>query len=126
MSSRAIRLLTVDDQPLFRDAARALVASTPGFELVGEATDGDGAIRLARDIDPDMVIVDVRMDGMDGIETARMLTDEDPTRVVVLASSADVAELSALARTSGAAAIVRKHWLSPRLLRGLWVAHRRR
>jgi DNA-binding NarL/FixJ family response regulator len=126
MSTRAIRLLTVDDQPLFRDTARELVASTPGFELVGEATDGHGAIRLARDVDPDMVIVDVRMDGMDGIDTARALTDEDPTRVVVLASSADVRELSALARTSGAAALVRKHWLTPRLLRGLWVAHRRR
>lgn len=126
MSTRAIRLLTVDDQPLFRDAARALVESTPGFELVGEATDGDGAIRMARDVHPDMVIVDVRMDGMDGIDTARVLTDEDPMRVVVLASSADVRELSALARASGAAALVRKHWLTPRLLRGLWVAHRRR
>jgi two-component system, NarL family, invasion response regulator UvrY len=125
MSTRTIRLLTVDDQPFFHDAARALVASTPGFELVGEASDGDGAIRLARDVHPDMVIVDVRMDGMDGIETARVLTHEDPTRVVVLASSAEVTELSALAQAAGAAALVRKHWLTPRLLRGLWVAHRR-
>jgi CheY-like chemotaxis protein len=73
-----------------------------------------------------MVIVDVRMAGRDGIETARALTRNDPTQVVVLVSSADVREFSALARGAGAAALLRKHWLTPRLLRGLWVAHRRR
>lgn len=123
---RTIRLLTVDDQELFREAARAVVASIPDFEVVAEAADGDSAIRIARDVDPDMVIVDVRMAGRDGIETARALTSDDPTRVVVLVSSADVREISALARGAGAAALLRKHWLTPRLLRGLWVAHRRR
>ena len=122
----AVRLLTVDDQPLFREATRAVVAQTPDFELVGEAADGQAAIRVAREVDPDMVIVDVRMAGMDGIETTRALTAEDPTRLVVLVSSADVRELSALARATGAVALLRKHWLTPRLLRGLWVAHRRR
>ena len=123
---RTITLLTVDDQDLFREAARAVAASTPDFEVVAEAADGDAAIRIAREVDPDMVIVDVRMAGRDGIDTARALTDEDPTRVVVLVSSADVRELSALAEAAGAAALLRKHWLTPRLLRGLWVAHRRR
>jgi DNA-binding NarL/FixJ family response regulator len=123
---RTIRLLTVDDQVLFREATRAVVALMPDFEVVGEASDGDEAIRLAREVDPDMVIVDVRMIGRDGIDTARALTEEDPTRVVVLVSSADVRQLSALARAAGAAALLRKHWLTPRLLRGLWVAHRRR
>ena len=86
----AVRLLTVDDQPLFREATRAVVAQTPDFELVGEAADGQAAIRVAREVDPDMVIVDVRMAGMDGIESTRALTAEDPTRLVVLVSSADV------------------------------------
>lgn len=122
----AVRLLTVDDQPLFREAARAVVAHTPDFELVGEAADGQAAIRVAREVDPDMVIVDVRMAGLDGIETARALTAEDPTRLVVLVSSGDVRELSALASAVGADALLCKHWLTPRLLRGLWVAHRRR
>ena len=123
---RIIRVLTVDDQGLFREAARAVAARTPGFEVVAEAADGDAAIRIAREVDPDMVIVDVRMAGRDGIDTARALTEEDPSRLVVLVSSADVRELSALARVAGAAALLRKHWLTPRLLRGLWVAHRRR
>jgi len=121
-----VRIITVDDQPLFREAARAIVALTPGFEVVGESADGASAIEVARRVDPDMVIVDVRMDGMDGIDTTRQLKRDDATRVVVLVSSADVRELTALAESCGAAAIVRKHWLNPHMLRGLWVAHRRR
>jgi DNA-binding NarL/FixJ family response regulator len=123
---QTIRVVTVDDQRPFRDAARALVGGTPGFELVGESEDGEGALRLVHDADPDMVLVDVRMPGMDGIEVAGRLAAEDPTRVIVLVSSADLRPLSGLAWSSGAAALVRKHWLTPHLLRGLWAAHRRR
>jgi DNA-binding NarL/FixJ family response regulator len=123
-TKRPVRILTVDDQPYFREAARAVIERTPGFEVVGESSDGAAAIRLARDVDPDMVLVDVRMAGLDGIDTARRLTAEDPTRVVVLASSADVRGVAD--ESCGAAAVVRKHWLSPRMLRGLWIVHRRR
>jgi len=123
---RPVRILTVDDQAAFRCAAETLVAATPGFEIAAESPDGESALRIAREVDPDMVLVDVRMRGMDGIETARLLTREDRTRLVVLVSSADVRELSELAQRAGAAAILRKHWLSPRMLRGLWIALRRR
>ena len=102
-----------------------MAARTPGFEVVAKPRTGDAAIRIAREVDPDMVIVDVRMAGRDGIDTTRALTDEDPDRLVVLVSSADVHEPPALARVAGAAALLRKHWLTPRLLRGLWIAHRR-
>ena len=121
-----IRIMTVDDQPIFREVARALVDRLPGFEVVAESADADGALRAAPDADPDMVLVDVRMRGKDGIEAARELTAQDPSRVIVLVSSADVRDFSVLAESSGAAALVHKHWLSPALLRGLWVAHRRR
>jgi DNA-binding NarL/FixJ family response regulator len=121
-----IRVVTVDDQAVFREAARAIIDSTPRFELVGEAEDGETALDLVREADPDVVLLDVRLPGMDGIEVSRRLTAEDPGRLVVLVSSADQRELSALARSCGAAALLRKHWLTPRLLRGLWVAHRRR
>ena len=123
---RPVRILTVDDQAAFRNAAETLVAATPGFEIAAESADGESAIALAREVDPDMVLLDVRMHGMDGIETARRLTSEDPTRLVVLVSSADVRDLSSLAQHADVAAILRKHWLSPRLLRGLWIALRRR
>jgi DNA-binding NarL/FixJ family response regulator len=121
-----VRVLAVDDQAAFRDAALEMVERTPGFELAGASADGESAVRLARELDPDLVLLDIRMDGMDGIETARRITAESPGRVVVLVSSADVRELADLAGRSGATAILRKHWLSPRLLRGLWVALRRR
>jgi DNA-binding NarL/FixJ family response regulator len=125
-SARSTRVVTVDDQALFLDAARAIVAGVPGFELAGETTDGAAALGLVRDVDPDIVLVDVRMNGLDGIEVAERLRQEDPTRVVVLVSSADPRELTGLARSCGAAALLRKQWLTPRLLRGLWIAHRRR
>lgn len=118
--------MTIDDQPAFRMAAQAIIASTPGFELVGESADGESALRLIGEADPDLVLVDVRMPGIDGIEVATRVLADDPTRVVVLASTLLPSSLSSCARRSGAAAVVRKHWLTPRLLRGLWVAHRRR
>jgi DNA-binding NarL/FixJ family response regulator len=124
--TRPVRIITVDAQPFFREAARAIVSRITGFEIVGESASGEAAIPLSRELDPDMVLLDVRMTGLDGIETARRLSAEDPTRVVVLVSSADVDELSSLAEGCGAAAIVSKQWLNPLLLRGLWMALRRR
>jgi DNA-binding NarL/FixJ family response regulator len=121
-----VRIVTVDDQPIFRTAAQAIIDSTPGFELVGESADGESALELVGETDPDLVLVDVRMPGIDGIELAARLFAEDPTRVVVLASTLDPVSLSRFARACGAAAVVSKHWLTPRLLHGLWVAHRRR
>jgi DNA-binding NarL/FixJ family response regulator len=123
---REIRVVTVDDQPVFRDAARAIIEHTPQFALVGEADEGEKALALVREADPDLVLLDVRLPGLDGIEVSRRLIEEDPERLIVLVSSVDPRELSPLARSSGAAAVLRKHWLTPRLLRGLWVAHRRR
>jgi DNA-binding NarL/FixJ family response regulator len=121
-----VRVVTVDDQSIFRRAAEALIASTPGFELVGESAKGIDALELVPETDPDIVILDVRMPGLDGIEVASRLRAADPTRVVVLATSVDQRDLAQLARASGASALVLKHWLTPALLRGLWVALRRR
>ena len=121
-----VRVLAVDDRAAFRKAAAELVAHTAGFEVAGEAADGESAVRLACELDPDLILLDVRMDGIDGIETARRLTAESPTRLVVLVSSGDVQRLCEPAGRAGAAAILRKHWLSPRVLRGLWMALRRR
>ena len=124
--SAPIRIATADDHPPFRDAARALLTAMPDFELVGESADGEAALRLVRESDPDMVLLDVRMAGLDGIEVASRLSAEDPTRVIVLVSSADLRPLAGLARSCGADALVHKHWLTRNLLRGLWAVHRRR
>ena len=63
--SRAIRVLTVDDQPLFRSAARDVISATPGFSLVGEAASGTEALREVERLDPELVLLDVNMPGMD-------------------------------------------------------------
>ena len=83
-------------------------------------------MRQAAAADPDIVILDVRMPGMDGFELAGRLAEQDPNRVIVLAAELDVRSFSRLARSCGAAALVSKHWLTPRMLRGLWLVHRRR
>jgi DNA-binding NarL/FixJ family response regulator len=120
------RIVTVDDHAPFRDAARALIDMVEDFELVEECSNGESALAVVEQVDADLVIIDVRMKGLDGIETARRMRTQDASRVIVLATSGDLSELENLAAACGAAALVQKHWLTPRLLRGLWIAHRRR
>jgi DNA-binding NarL/FixJ family response regulator len=118
-----VTVLAVDDQPIFRRVARSLISATPGFEQVGEAASGLEALELAADLQPDLVLVDVRMRGMDGIETARRLGEVDPHAVVVLISMDELPNLPAAAAAVGAAAYIRKQDLSSRTLRALWSAH---
>ena len=119
-------MLTVDDQPPFLEAARALIASTPGFELAGEATSGAEAIAAVEALEPDMVLLDIRMPGLDGIETAQRLHDAHAETVVVLVSGHDLDDVQVLAEQSGAVAVVLKERLQPTLLRSLWAKHGRR
>jgi DNA-binding NarL/FixJ family response regulator len=117
-----VAVLAVDDQAVFRRALASLIEATPGFEQVGEAASGPEALALAGELHPDLVLLDVRMPGMDGVETARRLCDADARTVVVLISIDDVPELAAAPRSAGAAAYVRKQELSTRKLRELWEA----
>ncbi len=80
-----IRVLLADDQPLVRTGLRMVIDSTPGIDVVGEAETGAQAVALARELAPDIVVMDIRMPGMDGIEATQMITAESPeARVVVL------------------------------------------
>jgi two-component system, NarL family, invasion response regulator UvrY len=114
-----VTVLAVDDQPVFLRAAHALIAATPGFEQVGEACSGAEALEKAATLRPDLVLLDVRMPGMDGIETARRLADCACGAVVVLISLEAVPEMPA----ESVAAHVRKQDLSVRTLQELWAAH---
>src|SRR5687767_9530806 len=86
-----VGVVTVDDQAVFRAAARELIDATPGFRAIGEAASGPEGVRLINETDPELVLLDVRMPGMDGIETARRVTAEHPRSVIVLISIEDVA-----------------------------------
>jgi DNA-binding NarL/FixJ family response regulator len=82
-----VRVVVVDDQEPFRSAARAVVEVTNGFTFAGEATSGAEAVELCKEVEPDLVLLDVRMPGMDGFETARRIGPSHPDTVVVLLSS---------------------------------------
>ncbi|MBN1530489.1 MAG: response regulator transcription factor [Thermoleophilaceae bacterium] len=123
MTTRQVRVLVVDDQAVFLRVARSLIAATPGFEQVGEAASGPEALRLTADLRPDLVLVDVRMPGMDGLETARRLADIDPGAVIVLVSVDPVPELPVSVSSARAATHVRKQDLNRRALQDLWRAH---
>ena len=111
----AVGVMTVDDQPVFRQAAREVIEATHGFQCLGEAGSGEEALALASELDPDLVLVDIRMPGMDGFETARCLSAAHPASTVVLVSTACFEEPLSEAELSGAAAFVRKEdfWTRP-------------
>jgi two-component system invasion response regulator UvrY len=122
---RAVRVLTVDDQAVFRDAARDVIEATAGFEALGEAASGAEALTLAQALRPDLVLMDVRMPGMDGIETTRRLRAACPDSVVVLVSFEDPADVDVLVQDCGAAASLRKQDFCADALRRLWATHKR-
>jgi two-component system NarL family response regulator len=88
MPDRPTRVLVVDDHHLFRDGLGALIARWDDFELVGSAADGAEGVELARRLAPELVLMDVRMPGMDGVDaTARIHEHRPSTRIVMLTTS---------------------------------------
>jgi DNA-binding NarL/FixJ family response regulator len=118
----AVRVVTVDDQAVFRRAAELVIDATPGFELAGEATCGEEGLSVVEAVRPDMVLLDVRMPGIDGVETARRLAAARPEVVTVLVSVQEP-EVACGATGCGAVALVAKRDFEPSLLRDLWSAH---
>jgi two-component system, NarL family, invasion response regulator UvrY len=117
-----VSVMTVDDQEVFRQAARDVVEATPGFELVGEAASGEEALALVDALDPSLVLMDVRMPGMSGVEAARRMSAARPRTAIVLVTMEDPAALPADAASCGAALLVRKQEFGPALLRRVRVA----
>jgi DNA-binding NarL/FixJ family response regulator len=115
-----VTVLIVDDQVPFRLAARAVLRRAEGFVLVGEAGDGAEAVQQATELRPDLVLMDINMPNMNGIEATRAILDELPDTTVFLCSTYQRSDLPPEAETSGAAAYVNKEELAPDVLRAMW------
>jgi two-component system invasion response regulator UvrY len=121
-----VSVLVVDDQPFFRDAARAVLDGLVGFSAVAEASSGLEAVLVVGRLRPELVLIDVRMPGMNGIEAARRITAGHPETVVVLISTDDFTDAVSTVRSCGAAAFVRKQDFGAAFLQTLWARHGRR
>jgi DNA-binding NarL/FixJ family response regulator len=117
-----LRVVVADDQAPFRRAVRALLRASADFELVGEATSGEQAISLVRELRPDVVLMDIKMDGIGGIAAARAIASASPQTSTILVSTYLADELPEEAATCGAAGYLHKAQLAApaltRLLRG--------
>jgi DNA-binding NarL/FixJ family response regulator len=102
------RVLIVDDHKMFRDGLRGLINAEPGMEVVGEAVDGKDAIDAARRLSPDIVIMDISMPGMNGIEAMRHLIQNNPKVKVIMLSMYSSGPLVQSVLAAGASGYVMK------------------
>lgn len=117
-----VRVLIVDDQEPFREAARMVVEVSDGFEVVGEAESGEEGIERARELHPDLVLMDVNLGGIDGTEATRRILAEGTASVVFLVSTYEPAEYAPKAAECGAAAYIPKSTFGPFELEDAWAA----
>jgi DNA-binding NarL/FixJ family response regulator len=119
-----IRVLLADDQPLVRAGLRMLLSTVPDIEVVGEATDGESAVRLTRELTADVVLMDIRMHGVDGLEATRLISsDEDLAGVrVVILTTFDVDDYVFEALQAGASGFLLKDAEPEELIRAVRVA----
>lgn len=118
--SEHVTVMIVDDQSPFRAAARAVVNRVADFELIAEVSSGEEAVLLCAELLPQLVLMDINMGELDGLEATRIITEMSPTTRVILVSTYALDDLPPRARTSGAMAYVNKDELSPRVIRRLW------
>jgi DNA-binding NarL/FixJ family response regulator len=112
-------VLAVDDQESFRRVLRTVVDATAWLVPVGEAASGEEAVALAAELEPDVVVMDVRMPGIGGIEAARRIKELRPETLVLLVSTTPAEHFEAIGE-SGADAFLGKGELRPHVLDELW------
>ena len=115
-----VRVLIVDDQDAFRSAARMVVELTSGFEVVAEAANGVEGIELVDEHQPDLVLMDINMPGIDGLEATRRITEAHPQIKVIIFSTYEPGEYDSRAREAGAIAFVSKADFEPSTLVSSW------
>jgi DNA-binding NarL/FixJ family response regulator len=120
-----VRVLIVDDQEPFRMAARMVVEATEGFEVVGEAETGEDSVTMAAELRPDLVLMDVNLPGINGLDATRgILADAANDAIVLLLSTYEEAEYAPRAAECGAAAYIPKSVFGPDRLEAAWAMAR--
>ncbi|HET8848260.1 MAG TPA: response regulator, partial [Marinobacter sp.] len=89
MTTPIQRILIADDEPLARQRIRRLLDAVPGYQVCGEATDGDDALRKVAELEPDILLLDIRMPGLDGMDTADRLSRLDKPPAVIFCTAYD-------------------------------------
>ena len=120
--TRTVRVLIVDDQEPFRSAAKMVVELTDGFEVAGEAGTGEDGVAMFDELAPDLVLMDIKMPGMDGLEATRQILNGDPEARVVVLSTYEAGEFEQLAHEAGAIAFISKSDFGPAALSDAWSA----
>jgi two-component system, NarL family, invasion response regulator UvrY len=120
MNSGAVGVLIVDDQAPFRRAAKMVMAATPGFDVIGEAESGEEAVELFDALSPGLVLMDINLPGINGIEATRRITGAHPDATVLLLSTYQAADLPSGADSCGAAGYVNKEAFGPAIVLDLW------
>lgn len=124
MSTEAVTVLVADDQELIRDGLASILARQDRLEVVGTAADGAEAVRLARELRPDVTLMDIRMPGTDGLDATRQLLRDQPapTRVVVL-TTFEEDELVVAALRAGASGFLLKDLPRQQLVAAIHAVH---
>ncbi len=118
-----VRVLIVDDQAPFRMAARMVVEATDGFEVVGESESGEDSVVMAKELAPDLVLMDVNLPGINGLDATRqILRDSGESIVILLLSTYEEDEYAPRAAECGAAAYIPKAVFGPDRLEAAWAA----
>jgi DNA-binding NarL/FixJ family response regulator len=117
----AVRVLIVDDQAPFRQAARAVVEATDGFEVIAESETGEASVEDSQKLHPDLVLMDVNLPGINGLEATRqILKNSNGTVVVLLLSTYEEEEYAPRAAECGASTYIPKSKFEPDRLAAAW------
>jgi DNA-binding NarL/FixJ family response regulator len=118
--TRHVTVLVVDDQVPFRAVARTVVRISSGFTVIGEAETGEEAVAKVAELDPDLVLMDINMPGISGIEATAQITSEHPRTSVILLSTYKVSDLPTDAMDCGAIGYIHKEDFDPDVLVQVW------